>query len=165
MLRICGADFSRKRKLITQIPSPGSQRAAAAGRASQLTRQRGSTSVTSYLISVSPPVSDSRREKPLTRSAEESLSSPRGVGGLEWELLVRSAWPGADMALTAAKSLQTTGQMCFIWALSVDTSCLRCMRRQHYTAAPKAEAETPDLKPELWPGTFSLCAAVTHHSQ
>lgn len=105
-------------------------------------------------------------DRPFTHSAEESSSSPRGDGGLESELLVRSACPGADMALIAAKSLQTTGQMCFIWALSVDTSCLRCMRGQHYTAAPKAEAETPDwnlnYNQELFPSALPSHTTVSN---
>lgn len=126
----------QKLKTRNSILFHGSCRATTA-QASQLKRQAGSTSVTSYLISPSPPVSDTERELHsfcfITQKGPLLLPVEMEGGGL----LVWSVCPRADMMLTAEKPLQTTAQMCFIWLyLLTHPVCIACedsIKQRHRT--------------------------------
>lgn len=112
---------------------------------------------------VAPPVSNTQREKPFAHSASPLRNvlflSPwsRGVCSA---ISVSPRWHGADRR-EAAPDYRTD---VFHLALSVDTSCLRCMRGQHYRAAPRAGAQTPDWNLNS-ASDVSLWAAASRHSQ
>lgn len=144
----------QKLKTRNSILFHGSCRGTTA-QASQLKRQGGSTSVTSYLISPSPPVSDTERELHsfcfITQKGPLLLPVEMEGGGL----LVRSVCPRADMMLTAEKPLQTTAQMCFIWLyLLTHPVCIACedsIKQRHRT----------DCRPPNFP---SALLSYMHHS-
>lgn len=120
----------QKLKTRNSILFHGSCRGTTA-QASQLKRQGGSTSVTSYLISPSPPVSDTERELHsfcfITQKGPLLLPVEMEGGGSASAISVSPCWHDADRR-EAAPDYRTD---VFHLALSVDTSCLHCMRGQH----------------------------------
>lgn len=157
--QMCRSKPRHKVKTYNLIPPRGSHRAPTTLNF-QLKCQSRSTSVTSYLISPSPPVSDAQRDKHFSHSA-----SPL------WNVLFFSLWiqPWNSASVISVSLCWHGGSHreaspdywtdVFNLAVSVDIICLRCTRGHRYTAALTAETNTLGSG-----GNISVCTASLHHS-
>lgn len=113
----------------------------------ELKRQSRSASVSTYLTSWSPSVLDTKKDKHFTHSASHLRNTPffplwrRGLGAEAASVIIVSpCWHGIDHRDADPGSWTDVIHL----ALSVDTSSLHCMQRQHFTVTLRAEPATPE---------------------